>query len=125
MQENIEIKGNLNMPDVSFNASTGKLVIEGRSILENTTRFYKPLLDWIDKYCEEPAENTELHLKLEYFNTSTSKYLLSIFEKIDELYNGGDDVILYWYSSDEDMEDLGKDYEDIVSIPFVFKEFSV
>ena len=125
MQENIEIKGNLNIPDVNFNASTGKLVIEGRSILENTTRFYKPLLDWLDKYCEAPAEKTELHLRLEYFNTSTSKYLLSILEKLDELYSGGDDVVLYWYSSDEDMEELGKDYEDIINIPFIYKEFSL
>jgi hypothetical protein len=123
--KNIEIKGNLNIPDVNFNASEGKLLIEGRSILENTTRFYKPLLDWIDKYCENPANKTELHLRLEYFNTSTSKYLLSILEKFDELYNGGDDVVLYWYSSDEDMQELGRDYEDIISIPFVFKEFSL
>jgi hypothetical protein len=46
-------------------------------------------------------------------------------EKFDELYNGGDDVVLYWYSSDEDMQELGRDYEDIISIPFVFKEFSL
>jgi hypothetical protein len=73
VQETLKIDGNLNRPDVNFNSVSGELWISGRSIVENAIRFYEPLVDWIEVYCENPAQITELHLKLEYFNTSTSK----------------------------------------------------
>ncbi|MBI9067419.1 MAG: DUF1987 domain-containing protein [Salinivirgaceae bacterium] len=122
---NLKIQGNSNRPEVDFNAKTGELVLTGRSILENTLRFYEPILDWIDTYCKNPAENTSFHLKLEYFNTSTSKFLLSIIEKLEELYSGGSDVKIYWYYVDEDMQELGEDYRNIVELPFQLIAFSM
>ncbi|MDA3892577.1 MAG: DUF1987 domain-containing protein [Salinivirgaceae bacterium] len=125
MQETLKIDGNLNRPDVNFNSVSGELWISGRSIVENAIRFYEPLVDWIEVYCENPAQITELHLKLEYFNTSTSKYLLSIVELLHDLYSSGKEVVIYWYSSDEDMLELGEDYDAMIGIPFKFMEYSV
>lgn len=122
---NLKIQGNSNRPNVDFNAETGKLTIEGKSILENAIRFYEPILDWIDDYCENPADQTILYLKLEYFNTSTSKFLLAIIEKLEELYQGGKEAGIYWYYTDEDMEELGEDYSNLIDLPFHFVEFSL
>lgn len=116
--ENLKIEGTQNRPEVDFNARTGRLYMHGRSILENTVKFYDPLLAWIDSYVDEPASKTELHLNMDYFNTSSSKCILSIIEKLDELYNGGQEVDVFWYYNDEDMGDLGMDYKHLVELPF-------
>lgn len=121
----LKIQGNSNRPQVDFNSKTGNLTIEGKSILENAIRFYEPILEWIEKYCDNPAELTTLNLKLEYFNTSTSKFLLAIIERLEELYQGGKEVKINWYYTDEDMEELGEDYSNLLDVPFHFVEFSM
>jgi len=123
--DSLTIEGSSNRPSIKFDAKTGKLLIEGRSIVENAIRFYEPIVEWISNYCENPASITELHLKMEYFNTSTSKYILSIIEKLSEIYHEGNDVKIIWYSVDEDMEELGEDYKAMVDIPFTFLEYSL
>jgi hypothetical protein len=121
----VEIEGNPTRPMVFFDRSTGQLRLKGRSILENTIRLYEPLIAWIDNYIDNPAEITELHLVLEYFNTSTSKYILAIFEKLDELFSDGHDVTIYWYYSDEDMYELGTDYQIMLHMPFEFRHLEL
>ncbi len=116
--ETLKIDGNQNRPEVLFNAETGNLLLEGRSILENTLKFFEPLLQWIDAYGENPAPKTELHLNMDYFNTSSSKFILSIFEKLETLYKEGKEVKVFWYYNDEDMEELGEDYKHLLGLPF-------
>jgi len=118
--EQLKIEGTQNRPEILFNAETGQLLMKGRSILENTVKFFEPLLIWIDDYRNNPAKKTELHLDMDYFNTSSSKFILSIFEKLEELYDSGYEVEVFWYFNDEDMEDLGEDYNHIVGMPFKF-----
>lgn len=116
-----QIEGNTSRPTVLFNASTGQFRMTGRSILENSIRFYEPLIKWIDDYIKNPAEKTEFHMELEYFNTSTSKYLLQILQQFEFMFERGNDVTVVWYYTDEDMQELGNDYQQIVNLPFSFK----
>ena len=125
MQDKLKIEGNSNWPEISFDASTGILSIKGRSIIENAVRFYDPVLNWIKKYCENPAARTELHLKMEYFNTSTSKYILSMIDRLSNIYDEGKDVEVFWYSIDEDMVELGEDYSAMIDVPFKMLEFTL
>ena len=125
MQKDLKIEGNSNWPDISFNAATGSLNITGRSIIENAIRFYDPVLDWIKLYCKNPAQRTELHLKMEYFNTSTSKYILSMIDKLSEIYEDGNGVEIFWYSVDEDMVELGEDYRAMIDVPFKLLEYTL
>ena len=122
MQKDFNIEGNSNWPDISFSASTGSLSITGRSIIENAVRFYDPILDWVKVYCKHPAIRTELHIKMEYFNTSTSKYILSIIDKMREIHEESADVEVFWYSDDEDMFELGEDYKAMIDVPFCLVE---
>lgn len=59
---------------------------------------------------------------MDYFNTASSKMILEIFESLQELFDKGNDVSIEWYymADDEDMEDAGQDYSDLVKIPFKF-----
>lgn len=118
--ENLKLEGSAKTPSVNFNAETGVLELQGRSIPENSVEFYKPINEWIDAYGNNPKANTTVDVKLEYFNTSSSKCILDLFKQLEGLNGKGTEVHVNWYfeEDDEDMEEAGEDYEAIISLPF-------
>lgn len=106
-------------PEVNFDPEKGVFEILGRSIPENSVDFYKPLLEWLDMYALEPNGITRFTVKLEYFNTSSSKCLIDIFRKLENLYLRDRDVTIFWYYEveDEDMKESGEDFKDILKVP--------
>ncbi len=118
--ESISIGGSAKTPTVNFNASTGVIELEGRSIPENSIDFYKPLVEWLDKYGQEPQAETSVNIRLEYFNTSSSKCILDVFKKLENIHKDGNKVTINWYfeEDDEDMLEAGEDYQSIIKVPF-------
>lgn len=107
-------------PEVNFDALSGTLVLKGGSIPENTYEFFEPILEWIDRYVENPQYSTILDVHLTYFNTTSSKHLLEMFRKMEVIHKKGKEVLVKWYyiSEEEDMLEAGNDYRSIVKIPF-------
>ncbi|WP_296623497.1 DUF1987 domain-containing protein [Marivirga sp.] len=107
-------------PKLDFNPDAETFLISGRSIPENSIEFYKPLLDWLDKYVQNPLESTTFEIKLEYFNTSSSKCLVEIFRKLEKVNADGKSITIDWYyeEEDEDMEESGEDFKQIIKVPF-------
>jgi hypothetical protein len=104
-------------PFISFNPSTGAFEINGKSIPENPGGFYRPLIDWIGNYIETPAAVTTLNIRLEYFNTSSSKFIVDILRKLDSIKKEGKgDVVINWLYEkyDDDMAETGDDFKNIV-----------
>jgi hypothetical protein len=120
---NLTLEGSAKTPTISFDPN-GKLELKGRSIPENSVEFYKQLNDWIDAYSNVPATSTIVDVKLEYFNTSSSKCILDLFKKLELLHRTGRDTVINWYyeSDDEDMQEAGLDYKAILTIPFELVE---
>jgi hypothetical protein len=119
--EAIHIEMTPKTPEVKLNAASGTLELRGRSIPENSIEFYSPVFEWIDKYCRKPQTNTTLHIQLEYFNTSSSKCLLDILKKLQNLSQLGTSavkVVWHYEEDDEDMLEAGEDYQAIIRIPF-------
>lgn len=118
--ENLQLEGSAKTPQVNFDSQNGKLMLKGRSIPENSIEFYKPLNDWIDSYALEPTEVTTIDIKLEYFNTSSSKCILDLFKKLEKINGAKTEVSVNWYfeEDDEDMEEAGEDYQAIIKLPF-------
>ena len=75
--ELLKIRGDWKNPSVLFNPN-GKLQIWGRSLPENALDTYNPIFKWLDAYKENPSDNTEIDFKLEYFNTTSSKFDLTL-----------------------------------------------
>ena len=77
-------------------------------------------MKWIDEYAQAPNPETVVTFKLEYFNTASSKVLLDVLLKFEEIMDNGNNVSVKWnYREDEDdMLEAGEEYADIVSIPF-------
>ncbi len=117
---NILLDGSPKTPTVHFDGDTGVLELRGRSIPENSIEFYKPLIDWIDQYARNPKPQTQLRVQLEYFNTSSSKCILDLFKKLENVRSSGNEVQVLWHyeTDDEDMLEAGEDYQAIISLPF-------
>lgn len=107
-------------PGISFESESGKLEIRGKSIPENSLEFYQPLYEWLDEYIEAPNDKTIVSVRLDYFNTSSSKCILDILKRVDKLEDKGFDVLIKWYydEEDEDMMEAGEDYSDLLDAPF-------
>lgn len=105
--------------------TTGELKIEGKSYPENPMKFYTQVLEWIKELKTQNASKIELTVRLDYFNTSTSKIILSIFKNLETIYiiDKKDVKIIWLYNpQDEDMTESGKDYGSLLDLPFEMKE---
>lgn len=114
------ISGTPKTPTINFDGNEGSIIIEGRSIPENSLDFYKPIMEWLDSYLVDPKGETNVTIRLEYFNTSSSKCLLDVFKKLEIIFKRGKKVLINWHyeADDEDMLEAGEDYQSIVKIPF-------
>ncbi len=120
--EVINIKGTEDTPFVTLDKGANLFQISGRSLPEDVNLFYNPVLKWIDAYKDAPNAKTEFDFKLEYFNTASSKVILDILLKLEEIMEAGHAVVIRWHyhEDEEDMREAGEEYADIVEIPFEY-----
>lgn len=118
--EVIKIVGTDDTPSVTLDVANEIFEISGRSLPEDVAAFYEPILDWLDRYSEEASGKTVFNFKLVYFNTASSKMILDILLKLEEMYESGKEVLVRWHfpEDDEDMQEAGEEYADIVEVPF-------
>lgn len=118
--EVIKIAGTDDTPGVVLDTGNDVFEISGRSLPEDVISFYEPVLNWLDEYAENPKPKTEFVFRLTYFNTASSKVLLDILMKLEDISSSGKEVLVKWYSpdDDEDMQEAGEEYADIVDVEF-------
>ena len=117
--KSINIDGSKNTPKIDFNNLTGELRLQGRSFPENTARVYQPLLDWIREYIRTPCQITNLHLKLEYFNSSTLFWILKIVKSLCEIDKEKAVLYIHIYFDNEDFDyEEADELRDVVSSVF-------
>ncbi len=125
----IKIQGSDDTPKVILDANPAEPIFEisGRSLPEDVVAFYEPILEWLDDYAKAPLPQTVFNFKLEYFNTASSKLLLDVLLKLEEMYDNGNNVLVRWHypDDDEDMEEAGEEYADIVEVPFEQVSYSI
>ncbi len=123
----LRIHSTLKTPDILFDPSKGIFDIKGKSVPDDAENFYKPILDWFDDYLVDPNEETIMTIDLEYFNISSSKRLLFLLYKLNELTSKRKNVRIRWKynEEDEDMFEVGQDYAFMVKVPFDFVSYSL
>ena len=117
----INIESTEDTPKVILDASAGKFEMSGRSLPEDAAEFYQPILDWLDAYAASANPETIFEVKLEYFNTASSKLILDVLTKLEEIDNVK--VHWYYYEDDEDMEEAGEEFSELIEVDFELKEF--
>lgn len=118
--EKLVITSTVKTPLVDFNAQTGVMLIQGRSIPQDSETFWEPILKWFYAYAVQPAEQTTFIFDLEYFNISSSKRILFLLYKMAEMHDHNFDISVEWRceDSDLDMREIGNDYACMVNVPF-------
>lgn len=101
----IYVEGTRKTPKIEFTHIIGELVLEGRSIPENSAKVYEPLLVWINEYVKSPCSTTNLHLKLEYFNSSSLIWIIKIVIALGNIELAGAVLYVHLYFEIEDFED--------------------
>jgi hypothetical protein len=122
--ETIKIQGTDDTPTIVLDPENMIFEISGRSMPEDVASFYQPILDWMDRNLPGINDKIIFVFKMDYFNTASSKMLLDILVKLEDLYSEGKDIVVHWYykEDDEDMMEAGEEYADIVDVPFEIKE---
>jgi hypothetical protein len=119
--EKIEIAGTEDTPGIILDAENRLISITGRSLPEDVSVFYKPVFDWLNELKQNKKGDMVVEIKLEYFNTASSKILLDIFmtlEEICDLTQEKASVKWHYDLKDEDMLEAGEEYKEIVSLEF-------
>jgi hypothetical protein len=113
----LRLEGTSKTPSVEFTLEPMCMTISGRSIPENSIEFFQPLLEWVDAHCSAAGKSLEVNIRLEYFNTSSSKCLMDLLRRV-EASSVTASVNWYYEAEDEDMLEAGEDYDAIIELPF-------
>ncbi|MCS6821270.1 MAG: DUF1987 domain-containing protein [Microscillaceae bacterium] len=119
--EVINYPGTEDTPKIILDRNNGIFEISGRSLPEDSAEFYEPVLAWLEEYAKNPNPETTFIFKLEYFNTASSKLILDILSKLESISNTT--VDWYFHEDDEDMEEAGCEFSELVEVPFSFKKY--
>lgn len=117
----LKIAGTEDTPEITFDAEQNLFTISGRSLPEDVTSFYKPVFEWLEQFNENAVNGTVFKFKLEYFNTASSKVILDILMKLEELTQSGNvSLAIEWHymDGDDDMQEAGDEYKELVEVPF-------
>ncbi|MEY5044421.1 MAG: hypothetical protein RJA19_1648 [Bacteroidota bacterium] len=111
------LDGTSKTPKVELTVNPFAMHLSGRSIPENSIEFYRPLMDWVATNCDAGKPRLEINIRLEYFNTSSSKCLMDLLKRVE---SSGNEAVVNWFyeEDDEDMLEAGEDYDEIIELPF-------
>jgi len=118
--KDLVIKETEKTPSVAL-STNGVLKIEGRSIPEDAAKFFKPLLDWTKEFT---SNEIRVDIKLEYFNTSSSKFILEMLRLLENNPDNSN-ILVNWFYEEGDLDVLesGQYFESIIGIPFKYIEY--
>ena len=121
------VKGDDELPEVLLDRENGIFKFAGKSLPEDVVEFYTPVIQWIRDYANNPNDNTTVEFRMEYFNTASSKRILDILEEFNEIKENGKSVLVKWFfrENDEDMEEAGESFFEIVDIDNELIEYSI
>ena len=118
------LEATVQTPLIDFDSESGLMQIKGRAIPDNPDNFWLPILNWFESYLMLPAEETTFEIDLDYFNISSSKRILVLLYKLNDIADNGRRVNVKWCynKADEDMFEVGQDLAYMVRVPFEFVE---
>jgi SiaC family regulatory phosphoprotein len=119
-------------PEVNFSPEENIFLMKGNSAPEDVRAMYYPVIEWIKEFVETvrtgkrfgySSDNPlELHVDLEYFNSSSAKFFYDIFNELKLLKELGIAVKIIWLHEEEDldMKEAGVDISLLVEMEFQY-----
>ncbi len=118
--DNLIISKTKNTLGVKLDAESGILEFVGSSFPENTTEFFDPVIKWIQDYMLHVTGKLTVNFRFDYLNSSSIKYISDVIDKIEFYHTSGAEAVINWYydENDEDIQEMGDDLKDDVTLPF-------
>ncbi len=121
-----------NTPEIKFSPSENIFVIRGTSAPEDVRALYYPVIEWTKIFVDDALEGelpqyssgnpVRLQIDLDYFNSSSAKFLFDIFSELKRLFLKDIKVEVDWYydKDDADQKEAGADISLLVEMDFTF-----
>jgi hypothetical protein len=119
--ENLTIKKTGTSPQIELNAQSNICSIVGESYSDHVYSFYEPVLEWLENYFASLESEAIFNIELSYFNSSSSKVLMDIFDMCEDAAQEGKNITVNWYyEKDNDaLEEYGEEFaEDVEKLKF-------
>jgi len=107
-------------PVVVLDADAEIFSISGDSEPENAKEFFADIFIWLEMYSLCPLKNQSLIVDLTGFNSSSSLYLLKLFEMWLSIDNSNS-VTWKYHSTDDSMLKAGEEYAEMVGGRFLLE----
>ena len=109
-------------PEVRLNVANRSISFTGEAYPEDAAAFWGPILQEMQNIVEqEPEELLQVDFRLAYFNSSSAKALMNIFQLLESAAENGAKIRVHWYFQDGDdtIEESGEDFsEDLRAVEF-------
>jgi hypothetical protein len=115
-------------PKVILDPEKKVFEISGESRPPDVGEFYGEIMDWMKDYSHhlvntrDDRDSVVFSFDLEYFNSSSAKYLLDFCKQIAQVKSKGKDVMVKWHYEDDDMDmlEVGREMSRMAKFPFEF-----
>jgi hypothetical protein len=125
--ESLRIEKGDTTPLIDFNIETMDFHIAGECRPENVLIYFEPIIKWLDSYIiwlenQSSIDELDFYFKLEYYNSSSAKFIFNILKRVKSIQKNGIKVNLFWVYDilDEDLLESGQEYEKIIGLNFRF-----
>lgn len=115
-------------PEIILAPAENRFSISGKSAPEDVRGLYYPVLEWMEEFVAGVRKGNNytdtnplrLKLDLEYFNSSSAKFLFDIFAHLRDLNNEGTPVEIEWHYDveDTDLREAGEDLSLLCELQF-------
>ena len=114
----LRIEATDDSPFINFDIVSNHFMVSGESRPENASKFYSPIIKWLNEYETFFLENKKdsklltFAFKLNYFNSSSAKYIMDIMIILKKFIDKSYKIEIEWHydKRDEDMLEAGKEF---------------
>jgi hypothetical protein len=119
-------------PEIYFSPEERIFYMRGISSPEDVRIIYYPVIEWFRKYIDTLIDgnsdnySTDSPLKfqvdLEYFNSSSAKFLYDIFLELKRLISSSIPLVIEWIYDEDDsgLQETGSDIASLVDMEFTY-----
>ena len=122
--EKLQIEATERTPGIIFDYQNHTFEIIGEAYPENSDEFFRPIMDSLQEYVGiGSSELVTFVFKLIYFNSSSARVLMKLFELLDEMAETRKvEIEWHYHEEDDTMEEFGEEFaEDMENASFQLK----
>ncbi len=120
--DSLRIAATERSPEVDFDFQQGILRLRGESYPEDASTVFGPVFAALEGFLASAGDReVRVDFDLTYFNSSSAKALMNMFQMLDDAASTGTRVTISWHFAPDDdtMKEFGEDFsEDLEHVTF-------